>query len=115
MRSSRRISRRDLMKLTWQSGARDQPTLRALLFPRPNPSPCVGQSGQNSALTVMSVSASLQASARAAYRELLRASAVTFAGDAPVRNGTYGPQLSEVVQPLIHTSIQVEDAKRNNT
>ncbi|KAI0340136.1 hypothetical protein BDW22DRAFT_1450566 [Trametopsis cervina] len=34
----------------------------------------------------MSVTSSLQASARAAYRELLRASAVTFAGDTPVRN-----------------------------
>lgn len=35
----------------------------------------------------MSISPTLLASARAAYRELLRASALTFAGDDTVRNG----------------------------
>ena len=35
----------------------------------------------------MSISTSLQASARAAYRDLLRASASTFRGDDQIRNG----------------------------
>ena len=50
------------------------------------PGSVLATASRNSAL-VMSVTSSLQASARAAYRELLRASAVTFAGDVPVRNG----------------------------
>ncbi len=35
----------------------------------------------------MSISPSLRATARSAYRDLLRASSVTFAEDVPVRNG----------------------------
>ncbi|KAI0086639.1 RF-1 domain-containing protein [Irpex rosettiformis] len=45
----------------------------------------------------MSVSSSLQASARAAYRELLRAASVTFAGDALVQNAFKLKMRSEVI------------------
>lgn len=40
-------------------------------------------------VAAMSISRSLQASARAAYRDLLRASATTFVGDPPVLNGEH--------------------------
>ena len=38
-------------------------------------------------ICAMSISPALRASARAAYRDVLRASAVTFAGDVPVKTG----------------------------
>ncbi|KAI0811164.1 RF-1 domain-containing protein [Irpex lacteus] len=58
----------------------------------------------------MSVSASLQASARAAYRELLRASAVTFAGDVPVRNA-FKPQ---VFTEKVTLAKEIADVLRKN-
>lgn len=45
----------------------------------------------------MSISPSLLASARSAYRDLLRASAITFAGDAHIRSGVYIPQISSLI------------------
>ena len=43
----------------------------------------------SSDIATMSISTSLRASARSAYRDLLRASSFTFQGDAYVQNGVY--------------------------
>lgn len=64
----------------------------------------------------MSISPTLRATARAAYRDFLRASAVTFAGDATLKSGTLH-QLStiqcsnQVVAPSY--SLQAEVAQRD--
>ena len=51
----------------------------------PNASHLVGR--QRAFTDMSAISMQLQASARSAYRDLLRAAALTFRGDAPVRNG----------------------------
>lgn len=64
----------------------------------------------------MSISASLQASARAAYRDLLRAASLTFQGDDVVRNGEHGTAIIVIRNLTRHWySLPHQDAQRNNT
>ncbi|KAJ3551722.1 hypothetical protein NM688_g4543 [Phlebia brevispora] len=59
----------------------------------------------------MSISASLQASARAAYRDLLRASAITFRGDDIVRNAFRTKMRSEIIPDASVTDTSVFEKK----